>query len=157
MRILIVKLSSIGDIIHTLPVISAISQGIPNAEISWVAERNSAEILRDNPLLAKLIEVDTKSLRKRDSFGKNFTLARESLRNLRNEKFDIAIDFQGLLKSAMIAKLSRAKRRFGFNKISLREPASRFLLTDTFNVESEKNIHCKKFKPHSESLGNSRP
>ena len=64
MRILIVKLGSIGDIVHTLPALAALREGFPDAEISWVVERNLSEILRDNPLLDRLIEVDTKALRR---------------------------------------------------------------------------------------------
>src|SRR4029450_256302 len=62
MRLLIVKLGSIGDIIHTLPSLAAIRSAMPQAEISWVVERNSAEILKDNPLLDRLIEVDTEAV-----------------------------------------------------------------------------------------------
>jgi len=143
MKILIVKLSSIGDIVHTLPVLSAIRASIANAEITWVVEKKSAEILRNNPLISKLIEIDTKSLRKKDSFGKNFSLATEQLRELRSTKFDVALDFQGLFKSAAIAKLAKAKKRFGFGKEALREPASRFLLSKTFPVETKTNIVVK--------------
>ena len=63
MRILIVKLGSIGDIIHTLPSLAAIRKALPDAEISWVAEERSAEILRGLPLIDNLIEVDTRALR----------------------------------------------------------------------------------------------
>lgn len=140
MKILIVKLSSIGDVIHTLPVLSVIRSKIVNAEITWVVEKNSAEILRQNPLISKLIEVDTKSLRKKDSFGKNFNLATQQLKELRSVKFDVVLDFQGLWKSAAIAKLARAKKRFGFAKEALREPSSRFLLSKTFAVEPKMNI-----------------
>jgi heptosyltransferase I len=143
MKILIIKLSSIGDVIHTLPVLSAIRGELPKAEISWVVEKSSAEILRGNPLIHKLIEVDTKSLRKKDSLGKNLSLAGESLRQLRSVKYDLTLDFQGLFKSAAISKLARAKRRVGFGKEHLREPGSRFLLHETFSVESKTNIILK--------------
>jgi lipopolysaccharide heptosyltransferase I len=156
MKILVVKLSSIGDIIHTLPVLSAIQKALPKAEITWVAEKKSAEILRGNPLI-KLIEVDTKSLRKADSFGKNFSSATQNLRELRSVKFDVALDFQGLLKSAAIAKLAKAKRRFGFAKKSLREPASRFLLTETFEMPSEIHIIRKNLMLAEKALGISVP
>ncbi|MBP7415441.1 MAG: glycosyltransferase family 9 protein, partial [Pyrinomonadaceae bacterium] len=63
MRILIIKLGSIGDIIHTLPSLAAIRHALPDAHISWVAEEKSAEILRGNPFIDELIEVDTHSLR----------------------------------------------------------------------------------------------
>lgn len=112
---------------------------MPEAEISWVVEKRSAEILRGNPLLENLIEVDTRSLRGGKIIEEVLPDAGRQIKNLRVSDFDIALDFQGLLKSAAIAKLSKAKRRAGFSKKNLREPASRFLLTESVDVE--KNIH----------------
>lgn len=140
MKILIVKLSSIGDVIHALPVLPAIRQALPNAEISWVVEKGSAEVLRDNPLLSQLIILDTKSLRRNPKIKEILPEIKRQWRDLRGEKFDVALDFQGLLKSAAIAKLSKAERRYGFSKEALREPASRFLLTETFEVPENVNI-----------------
>lgn len=139
MRILIVKLGSIGDIIHTLPSLAAIRRAIPDAEISWVAEERSAGILRDNPLLDNLIEADTQSLRGGMVIEQILLNVSKQIRDLRKITFDIAIDFQGLWKSAMIAKLSGAKRRWGFSREGLREPSSRILLTDS--VDLPKQIH----------------
>src|SRR6266481_10099520 len=128
MRILIVKLGSIGDIVHTLPALSAIRHALPDAEISWAVERGSSEILRDNPFLDRLIEIDTKALRRGLMSGETLRALRQQLRRLRASAFDVAIDFQGLLKSASIARLSGARRVYGFARDSLREPASRILL-----------------------------
>ena len=139
MKILIVKLSSIGDIVHTLPALSEIRRNLPEAEISWVVEERSAEILRGNPFLKHLIEVDTRSLRGGKVIEEILLDTGRQIRKLRVSDFDVALDFQGLLKSATIAKLVKATRRVGFSKQDLREPASRFLLTDTVNVEQ--NIH----------------
>ncbi len=130
MRILIVKLGSIGDIIHTLPSLAAIRHAMPGAEISWVAEERSAEILRGNPLIDNLIEVDTQTLRGGMIIEEILLNVSSQLKGLRRFKFDVAVDFQGLWKSAAIAKLSGAKRRWGFSREGLREPASRILLTD---------------------------
>ncbi|MBA2607224.1 MAG: glycosyltransferase family 9 protein, partial [Acidobacteria bacterium] len=66
--------------------------------------------------------------------------ASRQLRQLRKFEFDIALDFQGLLKSATIAKFTKAERRFGFARQNLREPASRFLLTDTIEVEQKSHV-----------------
>ncbi|HEY0427175.1 MAG TPA: lipopolysaccharide heptosyltransferase I [Pyrinomonadaceae bacterium] len=140
MKILIVKLSSIGDIVHTLPTLAAIRRALPNAEISWVAEKGSAEVLRHNQFLSHLIEVDTKALRRGKTLGEIMLTARQQLRGLRASAFDVSIDFQGLLKSAAIAKISKAKRRFGFSRQNLREPASRFLLTDAIRVEKNLDV-----------------
>lgn len=139
MRLLIVKLGSIGDIIHALPSLAAIRKALPGAEISWAAEKRSAEILRGNPMIDNLIEVDTHSMRGRRMIRGLVPSAGRQLKMLRQFKFDVAVDFQGLLKSAMIAKLSGAKRRWGFSRASLREPASRLLLTDV--VEVPRQIH----------------
>jgi len=64
MRILIVKLSSIGDVVHALPAAAFIKRAIPKAHISWVVERRASEILKGSPVIDQLIEIDTTSWRK---------------------------------------------------------------------------------------------
>src|SRR6266566_3624816 len=128
MRLLIVKLGSIGDIVHTLPALAAIRRALPDSEISWVVERRSSEILKDNPILDRLIEVDTKALRRGLMSGETLRAPRQQLRLLRASAFDLALDFQGLLKSSLVARLSGARRVYGFARDALREPPSRFLL-----------------------------
>jgi lipopolysaccharide heptosyltransferase I len=139
MKVLIVKLGSIGDIVHTLPALAALRSAQPQAEISWVVERRSAEILRDNPLLDRLIEVDTKALRRGLMSGETLRAPRQQLRRLRASAFDVALDFQGLLKSASIARLSGAQRVFGYSRAGLREPASSLLLSKRIDVPV--NVH----------------
>src|ERR1043166_5718914 len=114
MRILFVKLGSIGDVVHTLPALAAVRRALPRARGSWGVERGGAGIWRDTPLLETLIEVDTKVWRRWPMSGETLPAARRQLRRLRASPFDLAIDFQGLLKSALIAKLSGAPRRVGF-------------------------------------------
>jgi heptosyltransferase I len=139
MRILFVKLSSIGDIVHTLPTLAAVRKALPDAEISWAVEKSSAEIIRGNQLINNLIELDTRSLRGGKVIEEILLDAGRQLRRLRQFSYDAALDFQGLLKSATIAKFSKARRAYGFSKQNLREPASRFLLTQTF--ETPPQIH----------------
>ncbi|HEY0100165.1 MAG TPA: lipopolysaccharide heptosyltransferase I [Pyrinomonadaceae bacterium] len=158
MRILIVKLGSIGDIVHTLPSLAAIRHALPRAEIAWAVERRAAEVLRDNPLVDRLIELDTKALRRwRPVSGETLLAPRQQLRRLRASAFDVALDFQGLLKSAAIARLSRASRSYGFARHSLREPASRFLLTETVNVPTNTNVIRKNLALAAGALGISVP
>jgi heptosyltransferase I len=157
MRLLIVKLGSIGDIVHTLPVLAAVRRALPSAEISWVVERRAAEILRDNRFLNRLIEVDTKVLRRWPVSGETLLAPRQQLRRLRASAFDVALDFQGLLKSATIARLSGAPRRYGFARESLREPASRFLLTKTIRVPLRSHVIVKNLSLAAEALGISMP
>lgn len=152
MRILIVKLSSIGDVIHTLPTLQAIHRALPEAEVSWAVEKGAAALLRDNPLLTNLIEIDTRSLRGEKLWTEKWHLGREQLRQLKSRKFDIALDFQGLLKSGLIAKLSAARRRLGFAKESLREPLSRYLLTETVEVPERINVIEKNLRLAEKAL-----
>jgi len=153
MRILIVKLGSIGDVIHTLPALAAIRQGLPQAEISWVVERSASEILRDNPLLDHLIEVDTKALRRGLMSGETLRAPRQQLRRLRASAFDVAIDFQGLLKSASIARLSGARRVFGYSREGLREPPSALLLSKRIFVPKQTHVIFKALQLVKGSLG----
>jgi lipopolysaccharide heptosyltransferase I len=156
-RILIVKLGSIGDIVHTLPALSAIRRARPRAEISWVVERRAAEILRDNQLLDRLIEVDTKALRRWPMSGETLLAPRRQLRRLRASSFDLALDFQGLLKSAAIARLSGAQRSYGFAREALREPASRFLLSKTIPTAPHTHVIHKNLRLAAGALGISVP
>ena len=153
MRILIVKLGSIGDIVHTLPALAALRAAQPQSEISWVVERRSAEILRDNPLLDRLIEVDTKALRRGLMSGETLRAPRQQLRRLRASAFDVALDFQGLLKSASIARLSGARRVFGYSRPGLREPASALLLSKTIAVPRQTHVIRKSLLLLQGALG----
>ena len=153
MKILFVKLGSIGDIVHTLPALAAVRGALPGAEVSWVVERRAAEILRDNHLLKGLIEVDTKALRRVPMSGETLLTPRQQLRRLRASPFDLSLDFQGLLKSAAIARLSGARRRYGFGKAALREPASRFLLTETVHTPARTHVIRKNLALAAGALG----
>jgi lipopolysaccharide heptosyltransferase I len=145
MRILIVKLGAIGDVVHTLPALAALRRAMPAAHLAWVVERGgAAKLLRDNPALDELIEVDTRGWRK-DLLGSNTRAAiKTSLSQLRG--FDVALDFQGLLKSGMMTWLARAPRRIGFCKEALREPASAYLLTETVHVDDDDHIIKKNLQ-----------
>src|SRR3954452_5964346 len=153
MRILIVKLGSIGDIVHTLPALAALRGAMPQAELSWVVERRSAEILRDNPDIDHLIEVDTKALRRGLMSGETLRAPRQQLRRLRASAFDVAIDFQGLIKSASIARLSGARRVFGYSREGLREPPSALLLSKRIHVPKHTQIIFKGLQLVNGALG----
>jgi lipopolysaccharide heptosyltransferase I len=153
MRILIVKLGSIGDIVHTLPSLAAIRRALPDAEISWVVEQRTSEILRDNPLLNRLIVIDTKALRRGLMSGETLRAPRRQLRLLRASAFDLALDFQGLIKSAMVARLSGARRIYGFGRDALREPPSRLLLHQAINIPRGSHVIRKNLMLVESALG----
>jgi heptosyltransferase I len=115
-RILIVKLSSIGDVIMTTPVAKALRAAYPNAYIAWVVEHKSKDVLAGNPYLDEIIiwkrGMDPgNGARKAVSFVSTLM---ELRRELRARKFDVAIDFQGLLRSGLVTRLSGASRRLGY-------------------------------------------
>lgn len=153
MRILFVKLGSIGDIVHTLPALAAVRRGLPEAEIDWVVETRSAEILRGNRLIDRLVEVDTHSIRASWSPERVFSEIKRQGSNLRSRKYDVAIDFQGLLKSAALAKISGAKCRIGFDKASLREPAARVMYSAKIAVPPGINVIDKNLALAAGALG----
>ncbi|MCE9607001.1 MAG: glycosyltransferase family 9 protein [Planctomycetia bacterium] len=113
-HILIVKLSSLGDVIHTLPAAQALRRRFPEARISWAVERAHSGVLRGLPFIDEIIEWD------RRTWG---TLG-DFLGRLRKRNWDLAIDFQGLFRSAFTSWAARAKRRLGF--APLREGAHWF-------------------------------
>src|ERR1044072_914076 len=157
MRILIVKLSSIGDIVHTLPALAALRAAMPQAEISWVAERASYEILKDNPILDRLIEVDTKALRRGLMSGETLRAPRQQLRRLRASAFDVALDFQGLIKSASIARRAGARRVFGYSRAGLREPASTVFLSKRIAIPPHTHVIRKALHLVQGALGIATP
>jgi len=151
-EILIVRLGAIGDIVHTLPALAAIKRERPDARVTWAVERRSAEILRENPFIDELIELDTRTIRGLPTEEKLRSMRRQ-LSSLKSRKFDVAIDFQGLLKSAVIARASGAKRRFGFSRKALREPASRIFLTDTVKTDPQSHVIRKNLALAGGALG----
>lgn len=153
MHILIVKLGSIGDIVHTLPSLARIRRGLPSAEITWLADVRSSEILRENPMLDRLIESDARSSQGGKRIEEIFLDIGREVRRLRGHSFDIALDFQGLLKSAAAARLSGARSRWGFSRAGLREPASRFLLTSTVDVLPQTHVVRKNLRLAEAALG----
>lgn len=151
-EILVVRLGAIGDIVHTLPALAAIRREVPEARVSWAVERRAAEILRDNPLIDDLIELDTHAIRGLPTEEK-LRGVRRQLKALKSRKFDVAIDFQGLLKSAVVARASGAKKRFGFSRKALREPASRIFLTETVRTEPGVHVIAKNLALAGGALG----
>src|SRR5215813_8572518 len=139
MRILIIKLSAIGDVVHTLPAAAMLKRALPEAHIGWVVERRASAILQGSPAIDELIELDTRAWRKSPFQTTTNGAVREQLHRLRG-KFDIAIDFQGLLKSGLVARVSNAPNRVGFATEELREKASRIFLTEQISTSSVRHI-----------------
>ena len=146
-RILIVRLGAIGDVVHTLPALAALRRAMPAAHLAWVVERGgAAKLLQGNPALDDLIELDLRGWRKNLAAPETLAAIRNSLGSLRAEKFDLSLDFQGLLKSAMVPWLARIPRRIGFAKEALREPASRWLLNESVAADDDDHVIKKNLR-----------
>jgi 3-deoxy-D-manno-octulosonic-acid transferase/heptosyltransferase-1 len=119
-NILIVKLSAIGDVIHTLPSLAALRRCYPDADITWVVEEEAADLLADHPDLNRVIVSGRKRWINELRRGQITAPLREMLsflRDLRRRRYDLVIDFHGLLKSAVIVLLSGGKRKLGYDSL----------------------------------------
>ncbi len=113
-RFLISRLSALGDVMHSLPVLCALRDAMPEAFIGWVVEGRNGELLRGHPALDELIVV-------KRGWLKSWSAVRELRRKLQSLRFDTAIDIQGLTKSAIVSWLSRARTRIGYAGVDGRE------------------------------------
>jgi heptosyltransferase-1 len=121
-RVLIVKLSSIGDVVHALPVSAALGDAFPHLDISWIVEDMSAPMVTGNPYLKEVIVLPP-DWRKNRISAKSFRIFGRLRKDLHSRQFDVAIDLQGLSKSAIVAWASGARYRYGYDW--LRELAPR--------------------------------
>lgn len=149
-KFLIIRLSSLGDIIHTLPAYSALRQSYPDAEITWLVEENGKEILEMVAGLDRIVVVRTKSTR---WHSREFWQEISGIKNNIRDKNQVALDFQGLLKSAYFARLSRAQKRIGFNRKNLREPLAAWFYTHQAPVFDENKHVIYKNLNLLETLG----
>lgn len=127
-RILIVRLSAIGDIIHGLPVADFLKRALPGAEITWLTERLGVELLQGNAAIDRMMVFPKKDWLAQVKSGQLLRTAgdaRQFAKNLQSLKFHAAIDLQGLFKSSFLAFTSGAPLRFGFK--GTREGAQNFL------------------------------
>lgn len=142
MKILIVRMSALGDIVHALPVLAAIKESIPNAEVDWLVEENYASILSIAHGLRRRVIVRAKqSFETRDaiSFG-GLSGYHAAAKHLWNQDYDFALDLQGLIKSALWARISFADKVIGFDAPNLREPQAAMFYSQTVTPVDAKHV-----------------
>ncbi|MFN4197271.1 MAG: glycosyltransferase family 9 protein [Caldimicrobium sp.] len=108
MKLLIVKLSALGDVIQTLPALAYLKKVLPSAQIDWVVEERNSQLLQDHPYLSKLILFNK-------SYLKNIYQLKKFFLELRRDEYTAVIDFQGLLKSALITFFTKKLYSIGFS------------------------------------------
>ncbi len=131
-KILVIRFGSLGDIVHGLPAQQELHRLWPDAEIHWLAEKPYKALLETVPFISRVWTSQLKLWR--SSFSGIGKIA-QLIRQLRNERFDLIYDFQGLLKSAVTARLAGGASSIGFDKPLLREKASRFFYSSPTHLE----------------------
>ena len=119
-RFVVVRLGSLGDIVHTFPAVAALRESFPKAEIVWLTHPRWKDLVESSGLATEIWEVETRS----------YASVRDVVRRIRKRKFTVAIDYQGLWKSAALPFLGRVPRRIGFSSHSVREFGVPRLYTD---------------------------
>ena len=139
MRILLVKTSSLGDVIHNLPVVTDLRAQFPDAAIDWVVEEGFADIPRLHPGVRRVIPVALRRWRKSLLAPATWREIKAFRATINEQTYDLVIDTQGLLKSALIARMASG-RRCGYAATAAREPiAARFY---DANFDVPKNLHA---------------
>jgi len=138
-RFLMVRLSSIGDIVHALPAAAALAETYPQAQVDWVVEKRHAMLLDGNPHLHQVVTLDTLGWRRLLTSSATWREIRGGVSDLRRTFYDAAFDFQGLWKSAVVAWLSRSRERIGFARRWMREPGAGVLYTQ--RVAPREGVH----------------
>ena len=120
-RILIVKLSAMGDVLHALPAVTYLRKAAPKAEIHWAVDTRFAELLDGNPGIAKVVSLPIREWKGRLGSPVTWREAMHAADMLRGGKYDLAIDLQGNIKSGVVTWLSGAPLRYGFPREIVRE------------------------------------
>lgn len=151
-RILLVKTSSLGDVLHNLPVVSDIVRQYPDAQIDWVVEENYAALPGLHPAVHNVIPVAVRRWRGKLLNPETWREIREYRRTLAMQCYDIAIDTQGLLKSALLM-LGTKGLRCGFDRSSAREPLASRLYQRTFTVSRGQHAVERNRQLAAQALG----
>jgi heptosyltransferase I len=123
---LVVRLGSLGDIVHTFPAVAALRESFPAAEIIWLTHARYKTLVQSGGLASGIWTTDTRSM----------SSLMKTIREIRSASIDIAIDYQGLWKSASLPFLAGVKRRIGFSPESVREFGVPLLYTDRVRAAS---------------------
>ena len=136
-KILIVKPSSLGDVVHSLPFLNSLKTCYPNAEIHWVIARGLEGLLECHPMVDRLIIINKDMWKKLSRTADTLKEVGHLLKDIRNEQYDLAVDLQGLLRSGVITMATRAPVRIGFSEA--REGSSFFY---NLKVKGGKDVHA---------------
>lgn len=149
MKIAIVKLSALGDIVHALVAVQFIKQHYPHCQIDWIIEQNFAELLQHNPDIDQILTINLKAIKQQKT---KLWAEIKKIRHYANNHYDLVIDAQGLLKSAITAKLL-GKKTAGFDVNSIREKLAAHFYDVGVNIAYDANTIDRNVTVLSHPLG----
>ncbi len=114
MKLLVIKPSSLGDVIHALPFLKSIKDSFPEARVDWVISRNLKGLIEDIPLINKIYSINKESWKRAGNIFQSVSEILSLRKKLRAEHYDLVVDLQGLLRSGIIARIASAKKTIGF-------------------------------------------
>lgn len=148
-KIAIVRLSALGDIVNTTVILQFIHNKYKNIKIDWITEEVFAPILKNHPLINEVHTINLKKIKKE----KNFSLLKETFSKLRKlDEYDLIIDMQGLLKSAIVSRII-GKNIHGYDKSSAREGIASLFYKTFSHVDYAQNIIKRNTFLASDALG----
>jgi len=150
MKICIVKLSAMGDIIHAMVALQFIKEEMPDAQIDWIVESGFKGVLEKNPHIDNILLVNLKSIKKKKSEIFN---QYKILKTYSKNSYDIVIDAQGLLKSAIVSRIIGAKIISGFDKNSIREGIASIFYNKKVSIPYDANTIDRNATVICEPLG----
>ena len=149
MKIAIVKLSSLGDIVHSMVVLQFIKKHYPESVIDWVVEKRFKGILENNPHINQIHTVNLNKVKR----GKSPKLLFIEVSKVRKfGQYDVVIDLQGLIKSAIVARFISGRKIVGFDKNSIRERLSSYFYDQKVAIGYDQNTIVRYVKLISEAL-----
>ena len=155
-RILLVKTSSLGDVIHNLPVVNDLLQYHPDAQVDWVVEESFADIPKLHPHVNQVFTVAMRRWRKQLFSQQTWAEIAQFKQTISAQHYDVVIDTQGLLKSAVIACLAKGERH-GYDKHSIREPLASLFYQYTHTISYQQHAVVRNRMLVAMSLGFAPP
>ena len=150
MKIAIVKLSALGDIVHAMVALQFIKKHHPDSQIDWVVEEGFKGILENNPDIDNIHTVNLKKAKQQ----KSLRLLFQELKKIRQfGEYDLVIDAQGLIKSAIVSRLIKSRRVSGFDKRSIRESLAAAIYNHTTSITYDANTIDRNIKVICNPLG----
>ncbi|QNS15357.1 lipopolysaccharide heptosyltransferase RfaC [Mannheimia bovis] len=153
MKVLIVKTSSMGDVLHTLPALTDMQKAIPNLRVDWVVEENFAEIPAWHSAVNNIIPVAIRRWRKNLCKRSTWIEWQHFLQELKKEHYDVVIDAQGLIKSAVLVTRQAKGKKFGYDKNSVREGLSSLFYDEKFDIPYQQHAVERIRKLCAKSIG----